>query len=220
MCGRYALNASASQVIEQFELHFEIDRIRETYQREEKEVWPTKVEPVIQNKDGNRQIVDTQWGLQNVRVGGVSIEKPVINATFERLKTSYMWKKAIQGTRCILPITSYFEWKEITPVLSDKYELYWKDKSLVGFAGLKFPFIDKDKKTKIGFVVITMPANEKVSFVHHRQPGIILKKDYSAWLDDTTNNPETLIHHSGNDEIDYIKIQKQRKIRENEPTLF
>lgn len=46
MCGRHALNASASQVIEQFQLVAE-EEFRNSNRRYEKEVYPTKIEEVV-----------------------------------------------------------------------------------------------------------------------------------------------------------------------------
>ncbi|AGS80664.1 hypothetical protein LEP1GSC052_0083 [Leptospira phage vb_LkmZ_Bejolso9-LE1] len=211
MCGRYSLNASASQVIEYYNLRYETDQIRREF-REEKEVYPTKVEPVVQNVDGNRTVVHTHWGLKNVIIQGKPLKKPVINATIERLHDSPMWSKAIKTSRCIVPVTAYWEWKEITPKQSEKYYMSFEEKGIVGFAGLNHTFKEKNGESKTGFVIVTMPANDYISQVHHRQPGIIKRNDTEAWLDDSYKNADKLIYHAEGKEILFEKeISKPKK---------
>lgn len=204
MCGRYSLNASASQVIEYYNLRYETDQIRREF-REEKEVFPTKVEPVIQNIEGNRTIINTHWGLKNIEINGQVLKKTVINATFEKIKTYSKWAKALKGNRCIIPATEYWEWSESIPKPNNRFRMYLESHELFSFAGLNVPFTDDDGIIKIGFVIVTIPANEHVSQVHHRQPGLIRKSDFDAWLDDTSTEPEKIIYHSSGNEIQFIQ---------------
>ncbi|MFB5652821.1 SOS response-associated peptidase family protein [Leptospira wolffii] len=203
MCGRYSINASASQVIEQFLLFHEEEKIKEEY-RQEKEVFPTKVEPLVREVDRKRTLQNYHWGLENIEINGAKLNKPVINATFEKLLKIKMWSVPLFKNRCIVPVTSYTEWKELDKNRRDRYEIYFKEESIFGFPGLICPFTDKNGKETEGFVIITMPANEHISFVHHRQPGVILKENYDAWLDPKNKNPEKSIHYVEGTDYHYI----------------
>ncbi|TGM04715.1 DUF159 family protein [Leptospira yasudae] len=210
MCGRYSLNASASQVIEYYNLRYETDQIRREF-REEKEVFPTKVEPVIQDINGSRTVIHTHWGLKNVEVNGKILKSTVINATFEKIKSYSKWAKGLEGNRCIIPATEYWEWSETVPKPNNRFRMYLENHELLSFAGLNVPFKDSDGILKIGFVIVTMPANEHVSQVHHRQPGLIRKEDFDAWLDNKTTDPEKIIYRAQGKEIQFIQEVSESK---------
>ncbi|PJZ58289.1 SOS response-associated peptidase [Leptospira barantonii] len=211
MCGRYSLNASASQVIEYYNLRYETDQIRREF-REEKEVFPTRVEPVIQNLNGNRSLIHTHWGLKNVEVNGKILKKPIINATIEKIKSYWKWANALESNRCIIPATEYWEWSETIPKPNNRFRMSLENEEIFSFAGLNVPFKDDDGMQKIGFVIVTMPANKHVAQIHHRQPGLILKKDFESWLDDSSKDPEKIIYHAEGNEIQFVhEVQNMNK---------
>ncbi|TGK18857.1 SOS response-associated peptidase family protein [Leptospira stimsonii] len=210
MCGRYSLNASASMVVEYYNLRYETERIYREF-REEKEVFPTKVEPVIQNIETNRTMLFTHWGLKNIEIKSqdrngppVKLKKPVINATIEKIHSYWRWSQALKAERCIIPATEYWEWSETIPKPNNRFKMYLESGDLFGFAGLNCSFFEDDGSKKIGFVIVTMPANEHVSQVHHRQPGLILKNNIEEWLDDSCKEPEKLIYHAEGQEIQFL----------------
>lgn len=208
MCGRYALNATASQVIEYFNLRYETDQIRREF-REEKEVFPTNVEPIIRAVDGHSLIDYLSWGVKYDWN-----PKDQINARYDRLTTSRIWSKLLKRNRCIIPATSYWEWSELEPKGNNRYELYPLKTDIMGFAGLTDTFIDRKGVKRIGFILITTDANPHIAKIHDRQPAMILPKNVDNWLDDSISDPREYIHHAGEDELEYKKVSN--KLDENE----
>ncbi|MCR1795359.1 SOS response-associated peptidase [Leptospira sp. id769339] len=211
MCGRYSLNAELSQIIEQFGLRHDLERIEREY-RPEKEVFPTSVEPVVRGSGEDRTLEFVKWGAKNLEVYDYNSGKTKIykssnpNAKYESLYKFPSWKPGITANRCIIPATSYWEWIENGPNKGDRYEIFYKEKELFGFAGIMGEFKEDDGKTYQGFVIVTFPANPLVAVIHRRQPGIILPENYSAWLDINTKEPCNLIHQVQGQDYQYKKV--------------
>ncbi|MDZ4724814.1 MAG: SOS response-associated peptidase family protein [Leptospira sp.] len=209
MCGRYALNASSSQVIEQFQLEFE-DTIRDSNLKIEKEIYPSKVEEVVIRKNNKNALEAKTWGVKNLPSKGEPIDQINV-ATIERLETSPLWKKAIHQKRILIPVTSYFEWKEVDPFTTEKYEIFPSHNEVFAFAGLDIVYVDSFGKKNDCFVIITTEANQKISEIHHRQPALIEKNEYLRWLNDGTKNPIALIQKFSNERFNYKKLWTKTK---------
>ncbi|TGK84841.1 hypothetical protein EHQ23_09090 [Leptospira bourretii] len=221
MCGRYALNASSSQVIEQFELAYEND-LRNLEERIEKEVFPSKVEEVIVRQN-DQNILDRKiWGAKKLVINGKPLKDQVNVATLEKLESSPLWSKALKVNRLLIPATSYFEWKEVDKFTTEKYEIYNSSNQIFAFAGINIIYIDADGKNIDCFVIITTGANEKIKNIHHRQPVIIPISNYSQWLSNETQSPTKLLKQFDEAEMNYKLIwsKSKKKKNENQPSLF
>ncbi|WP_032923742.1 SOS response-associated peptidase family protein [Leptospira santarosai] len=107
--------------------------------------------------------------------------------------------------------------------------MFLESGDLFGFAGLYCSFIDVDGIKKIGFVIASMPTNEHISKVRHRQPELILKNNMEEWLDNSCKEPERLIYHAEGQEIQFLNeipapketiIPKKKSKKTNQPELF
>ncbi|TGL18011.1 hypothetical protein EHQ47_18420 [Leptospira bourretii] len=220
MCGRYALNASSSQVIEQFELAYE-GGLRNSEERIEKEVFPSKIEEVIFRPTTQNVLESKHWGAKNLVINGKPLKDQVNVATIEKLETSPLWSKALRGNRLLIPATSYFEWKEVDKFTTEKYEIYNSTNQIFAFAGLTIIYVDAEGKNQNCFVIITSEANEKIKTIHHRQPVIVPISNYTKWLSNETANPTHLLKQFDRTEMDYKLIStKTKKKIENQPSLF
>lgn len=216
MCGRYALNASASQVIEQFQL-VEEENLRNSNNRIEKEVYPTKIEEVVARINDSNILESKPWGVSKLPINGVPLKDQVNVATIEKLVTSPLWSKALKKHRLLIPATSYFEWKEVDKYTNEKYEIFSSSKEIFAMAGLNIIYEDSDKKINNCFVIITTEANEKLKSIHHRQPALIEKHNYINWLKDDSLNPIEVIRKFSFDEMDYTKLwTKSKKNKKSE----
>ncbi|TGM46001.1 SOS response-associated peptidase [Leptospira vanthielii] len=220
MCGRYALNASSSQVLEHFQLKYEED-LRNTDLRTEKEVFPSKIEEVVVRIDNQNILEKKTWGLSKLVIKGNTLKDSVNVATIEKLAKYSLWSKALKKHRLLIPATSYFEWKELDKFTKEKYEIYNPDNHIFAFAGLNIIYVDSEMKRKECFVIITTEANEKIKNIHHRQPAIVKQENYNEWLDDNNNEPIKLLNQFASIDMTYKLIMtKSKKKNEDHPTLF
>lgn len=221
MCGRYALNASSSQVIEQFELAHE-NGLRNSEERIEKEVFPSKVEEVIVRPNTQNVRESKPWGAKKLVINGKPLKDQVNVATIEKLDSSPLWSKALNRNRLLVPATSYFEWKEVDKYTTEKYEIFSSSNLLFAFAGLNLLYVDADGNNRDCFVIITTEANDKIKTVHHRQPVVVPMSNYTKWLNNDTENPSSLLNQFDVSEMDYKLIwSKSKKNKDkDQPSLF
>ncbi len=169
MCGRYGLISGDREILERFEIaEFDGD-IKENYN-----VTPSLKMPVVERHSPNSLHL-REWGV-------LLYEKYfTINARTDKIESNNIWKKSIQERRCIIPANFFFEWKR-EGKNKQPYLFRLKNKELMGFAGFLIEFVDKNKKERTGFVMITTEANDIMKPIHDRLPAILKRKDEDDWL--------------------------------------
>ncbi len=151
---------------------------------------PTHQAPIVVNRDGHRQIELARWSYVPPYW---KEEKPPKFATFnardDKLKSSGVWRSAIDGHRCMVPATGFYEWekrgKERLP-----YFIHRKEGQLMAFAGLYSMRTNPETgQTQTSFTIITTPTNSFMEKLHDRIPlvfGGIEDELWSLWLDPQT----------------------------------
>jgi putative SOS response-associated peptidase YedK len=108
-------------------------------------------------------------------------DRLLFNARSDNVTKSAFWKERL-NQRCIVPASSFFEWKKTAPD-RPKYKLSVKGREMLGMAGLCGPW--KNPKTgrwEPTFPIVTTDPNEKMSKIHNRQPVILEPREYAEWL--------------------------------------
>ncbi|EIE01481.1 SOS response-associated peptidase [Leptospira licerasiae] len=235
MCGRYSLNVELSQIIEQFGLNQDLEHIEREY-RPEKEINPTRIIPVVKGVEDKRTLEFVEWGAKNLEVYDKSTGKTKVYkaanpcAKYESLYKYPPWLPGIKSNRCIIPMTSYWEWIEDGPNKGDRYEFFYKNNEILGVAGIISTFKNKEYEYYQGVVIVMLPSNPHVSVIHKRQPGFILPNHYDAWLDLKTKEPHKLIHQVQGEDYHFKKVAdgkkegtasgSNRKAKDNQMLLF
>ena len=111
------------------------------------------------------------------------IKRDVINAMSEKLTTSFMWKWAFKERRCLIPMSSWYEWPEIG-VVKQRVRVSMPSERVFMAAGL----YDENVNPRTGervhvYTMCTVPPNEFLGTVHDRAPMVLLPEQYDAWLD-------------------------------------
>jgi putative SOS response-associated peptidase YedK len=190
MCGRYDLNQSPARLKEVFRLDdvplFEPDD----------DIRPTDREPVVRvSRQGGRECLLMRWGLvpywaKDIKVGGRS----TFNARAESIATSAMFGDAFRRRRCLVPASSFYEWKQ-EGTAKIKYRIGLTDADLFAFAGLWEAWRDDEGEKVLSFTIITTEANALLRPIHakHRMPAILVPEHYEWWLDPADSNAEALL---------------------------
>ncbi|MFT6864595.1 MAG: putative SOS response-associated peptidase YedK [Akkermansiaceae bacterium] len=117
------------------------------------------------------EIKTMRWGFQRKSLG------PVNNTRSDNLDSS-MWRDAITKRRCLIPVTSHYEWTgpighKITHLFQNpKNEWLW-------IAGLWEDSPDHGPC----FSMLTTEANSLVAPIHHRMPAILTPDEQKIYLD-------------------------------------
>jgi putative SOS response-associated peptidase YedK len=135
------------------------------------EIFPSNIAPVLTDDRGT---VFMSWGFPNL-LG----KRPHINARSETASTSKTFREAMDGCRCLVPATSYFEWKKLGPKLKQKHEFKLPGSSPLYMAGI----FSLDGK----FAILTREAAPAIAEIHDRMPVILPKGLTTVWLKESTS---------------------------------
>jgi putative SOS response-associated peptidase YedK len=106
------------------------------------------------------------------------------NARAKTVETKPFFRDAFKRTRCLIPASGYYEWKN-TPHGKQPYYFSRADGEPMTFAGLWDEWKDRATGEKLNSctMIITEP-NEIAVDIHDRMPVILESADFDAWLRD------------------------------------
>ncbi|HOJ47558.1 MAG TPA: SOS response-associated peptidase family protein [Bacillota bacterium] len=136
-----------------------------------KEVFPSQNAPVI-SKQG--RFLLSKWGFEKWDDKGI-----IINARCETADKSRFFLPYAKNSRCLIPANSYFEWKKRPGISPEKYRI--GNGRVLFMAGFLKPANAKSDLDR--FVILTKPADEKISLIHDRMPVLVKTDLIEPWLD-------------------------------------
>ena len=101
----------------------------------------------------------------------------------ETVETKAFFRDAFKRTRCLIPMSGYFEWQD-TPGGKQPWYFSARDGSpVLTAAGLWDEWKNREtgERLKSCTMIITEP-NEFVSEVHDRMPALLTEKQFDPWL--------------------------------------
>lgn len=185
MCGQFAVLANLKAIKDYYEFlknaNFEIDKQDfydiddDLFSGHQDIIKPFQYAPIIVNESDRIKLFFARWGLIPFWAKDEKIAGKTINARLESLPEKPSFKYAFQKRRCLIPFTGFYE------SAPDKSKHFFKNENntLKSFAGL-YEFWGKENL--LTYTIITCPANEEVSKVHHRMPLILDKENSVRWL--------------------------------------
>ncbi|WP_163192695.1 SOS response-associated peptidase [Clostridium thermarum] len=175
MCGRFLFSFDVDEVMKSYKVSKNLCN-----DIEKGEKFPGTKIPVILNQDGNLVIKDIYWGI---KYGS----KNIINARFETVEEKPLFKGLLQSSRCIIPASSYYEWK-VKGKSKEKMEISQIHNESMALAGIYGNFKDGEDNYYEAVVILTVPADESIEDIHPRMPLIISKELIKYWLDPSITN--------------------------------
>ena len=184
MCGRYALSATAAELIEHFKLLSCLD-FPPRYN-----IAPQSIIPVIRFKpDVGRVGQLVKWGLIPSWAKDASIGNKLTNARGETVAEKPSFRSSFAKHRCLIPANGFYEWQTITvngKVRKLPYYIHpTVPDSFFAFAGLMAAWKQPEGDTIVSTCIITTGPNEVMVPIHDRMPVILQPVQFDAWL-----NPE------------------------------
>ena len=140
---------------------------------------PTQDVAIVINGRDAVKTVDARWWCQFDGAREWSTKYATFNANIERLETSPMWKKLLVNKRCIMPVTSFYEWPEKgkPPV-----EIRANGGHPFALAGIWSNWFDNGEPRQ-SFAVITTHANDFMTQYHRAMPVVLEDKELQKlWL--------------------------------------
>ena len=175
MCGRFTREYSWAEIRAFLDLRWPAEMALHPSWN----VAPTQAAPVARVRPGadDRELCSMRWGFE---VPGV--ERPVINARAETLRTRPSFRDAVEVRRCVVPASGFYEWERDGTGRAHPYYIHAPEgRGPYLFAGLWAH--GAATGTPDTFVIITTPPNRAVGAIHDRMPAILSREAIGEWLD-------------------------------------
>ncbi len=191
MCGRYALKATAGELIEHFRLRSCPD-YAERYN-----IAPQSIIPVIRFKPDTGRVAQlVRWGLVPSWAKDPGIGHKLNNARSETVAGKPAFRSSFARQRCLIPANGFFEWKAVTEAGKIRKQPYYirpaDPEALFAFAGLLAAWKSPDEETMVSTCIITTGPNEGMALIHDRMPVILAPDQFDVWLDPDISDTELL----------------------------
>ncbi|MGN8246617.1 SOS response-associated peptidase [Cellulomonas soli] len=206
MCGRYASFREDQALADEFAVAQVADDVR--LLPPSWNVAPTDgVRIVVERADRTtgeitRQLRLARWGLVPSWAKDPTIGSRMINARAESLTDKPAFARPFAARRTLLPADGYYEWQAPSPAGGTRrkqpFYLHPADRGVVALAGLyefwKDPTKADDDPSRwlVSATVITRPAAPELAHIHDRQPLMLVRDDWAAWLDPARGAEQTL----------------------------
>lgn len=221
MCGRYTMKEKKEDLEAWFDATVEdLENLQPNFN-----VAPSQTMPVVgQNTEGSRSILPFRWGLLPFWAKETKVGYSMINARAETLDTKKSFRPYFEKHRCIVPASGFYEWKGEKGSKTPHYIFPTHD-PMFAFAGLYNVWKSPDGKEKVPtYTIITTDANEKMMNLHDRMPAMLLKEEWSEWLDPGNQNTgalKELLKPFPDDALDYFEVSKKvGNVRNNSEELI
>lgn len=146
---------------------------------------------IRQEDSGPRLMSEANWGLVPFWAKEIKIGRNAFNARVESLiEGKPMFKAAFKYRRCLLPATSYIEFRA-EDGKKVPYEFRVDGGDLYAYAGLWESWDDGTGPFESCSMITTLP-NELAAEFHTRMPAILRREDYEAWLNPKAKPTELL----------------------------
>ena len=175
MCGRYAF----SDLDDVYEARRILEEVVKRFGEEQAaavktgEVFPSERAAVVAQSPDGAGVDVMKWGYP---IGG----RLIINARSETLAEKPLFSRSLNGGRCIVPCTGFFEWKA-EGKRKKKFLIRPEGARFFYLAGLHSTFVDGGR-ARGHFVIVTAPANDAMQAIHPRMPLIVPSDSAGLWL--------------------------------------
>ena len=193
MCGRYYVDVTND------DLSF-VDNFSEFEYEQNFNVTPQAVAPCI--IDNN--LVAVNWGYFPDWLKQQSNPRPLFNTRYESLLEKKTFTSAFKNSRCLIPISGWYEWKEEEGIKQPYYFFSNSSESLIA-AGLYWNRSSGDIESSI----ITREAVGDLQNVHNRSPLLLNKEKRDLWMSDISSEDiyTEILNYSYTD-IEFYKVDR------------
>ncbi len=178
MCGRFALEASARQLADYYDV--------ETPELYVKRYNIPPTTPVLAKTE--QALTFFSWGLVPGWAKDVSIGNRMFNARAETVAEKPSFRHAFKRRRCLVPATGFYEWK-VEAGGKQPYFCHLGHR-LFSFAGIWEHWHDAMGNELQSCAILTTDSVGEMQSIHHRMPVVIGKQHHALWMDHSTEKIE------------------------------
>ena len=105
----------------------------------------------------------------------------LFNARAETLAEKPAFRDASHKRRCLIPADGFYEWQKLEGSNSKPFYVKKSDRRQMIFAGI-WQYWESWKNRILTCTILTVPASEQISEIHHRMPLLIEPIEWALWL--------------------------------------
>jgi len=184
MCGRYSLIC-----IDDMGSRFRVTNPSFGF-RSHFNIAPGRMMPVIVRR-GQPEAVMMEWGLVPHWAKERNAAQHLINARAETLAEKPSFRTLLNGRRCLVPASGFYEWKKEGRRKTPFY-FRLRERPVFSFAGLYDVWHDPQGEGYATYTIITTGPNELMAPIHNRMPAILFPEDETLWVSHDVLTPVTL----------------------------
>jgi putative SOS response-associated peptidase YedK len=208
MCGRYVHPDSAA-----IERAWHVGRDDGDPFEANYNVAPTTAVPILRlgRETGAVELTRARWGFIPHWWKNAKAPQTTINARSEEVAAKPMWRDAWRRSRCIIPASGWYEWREMDRVdpetgevkpYKQPYFMRRPDGAPFCFAGLMAWWQPADADAGVvSCAILTRGAEGRPAEVHDRMPVILPDDAHATWLDRTVSDPAPIAERA---EADFV----------------
>lgn len=207
MCGRFNVidNPITQSIMDILDIKFEIST--------NDNVCPSELVSTLSLANGEITQVNANWGIKPDWAN-----KLLINAQSETVANKKTFKQAFLSSRCLIPISGWYEWLSDDQGKKQKY-LFSNDEQAFYMAAIMYQ-TKSQPETSVAldlfgepleniqsnnqFVSLTTRANKQCLPIHSRMPLMIPKDEVKRWFAADRNEAVAMLHT----ELPNLKIQR------------
>jgi len=190
MCGRFGVTFKKDDLVDEFDLSenpkFDLEN--------RYNIAPSQ-QIITIAKNSPLKAYQMKWGFIPEWQKPTEAKFKPINATAEKIETGF-YKGAFEKSRCLIPISFFYEWKRTTldgKEVKHPYLIKLKNKSIFALAGIYSKHTDAGGIPHYFTAIITTTPNTLMKKIHNRMPVIIADKDYEKYLNGSLSVTKKLL---------------------------
>jgi len=134
--------------------------------------------PVIAFEKGEKYLTEMKWGIQFDPAKKTPL---IFNSRDDTISTKPFWKRLFDKNRILIPMTGFYEWKDIGTKKKLKIKINLKERKLFFVPGLFW----KNKEGVNEFSLITTSPSDYLKEIHNRMPVILEEISVANYFTDS-----------------------------------
>tara|TARA_B100000963_G_scaffold346987_1_gene352820 strand:- start:109 stop:762 length:654 start_codon:yes stop_codon:yes gene_type:complete len=201
MCGRFVLETPLKATAEN--LNAQLARNLVTVPNYN--ICPSENVSVVVSNLEQRKLGQMRWGFIPHWYNSITDGPLLFNARAETLAEKPAFRDACRNRRCLIPADGFYEWQKVEGSKSKPVYVKRSDRQQMIFAGIWQLWGDRENKLST-CTIITVPASQQISGIHHRMPLFIERDDWDLWLGEKGVGAAKLMRTPSEIKLDLVNV--------------
>jgi putative SOS response-associated peptidase YedK len=180
MCGRFTQSYTWPELVALYRLTMPPQNLQPSYN-----VCPTDpVDVILPKQGGGHDLARLRWGLVPYWWGKPLKQLPAtFNARSDTVATKPMFRDAFRGKRCVIPMSGFYEWRQMADG-KQPFFISGSTDPVLSVAGLFDSWKSRETGESIrSCTMIVTEANPFMAEIHDRMPAFLLPDAVDPWLE-------------------------------------